>query len=65
MLITKAKVYLNYLYDLIAFTIEKLVSPMYTDQKRLQSDLSKLRILIIIHYAENDTFQNLSPILYW
>ena len=34
MLITRGKVYLNYLYDLIAFTIEKLVSPMYTDQKR-------------------------------
>ena len=34
MLITRGKVHLNYLYDLIAVTIEKLVSPMYTDQKR-------------------------------
>ena len=69
MLITRGKVYLNYLYDLIAFTIEKLVSQMYIDQKRRDFKAilasSGYSFLTFTQYAKNDTFQSLSSILYW
>ena len=68
-LITRGKVYLNYLYDLIAFTIEKLVSQMYIDQKRRDFKAilasSGYSFLTFTQYAENDTFQSLSSIRYW